>query len=83
MLQVRPPGKTVKPSLSQKALLASTEPSVIAELAKWRKEAHYLHANALAQGYFVATDEWSVLRGKCVMLGKRYTRCSPPWPSRS
>ena len=65
-----PQEKAVKPILSLKALLASTESSVIAEFAQWRKAQHYLHANALAQNYFLATEEWSVLRGKTVVLEK-------------
>ena len=29
-----------------------------------------MHANALAQAYFVSTEEWGVLRGKTVVLEK-------------
>ena len=63
-------GKASHRLAAAKALLCSTEPSVIAELAKWRKGAHYLHANALAQAYFVSTEEWGALRGKPVVLEK-------------
>ena len=63
-------GKSIHRLTSAKTLLSSTEPSVIAELAKWRKGAHYLHANALAQAYFVSTEEWSALRGKPVVVEK-------------
>ena len=35
-----------------------------------RKEAHYLHANALAQQYLTSTEEWDTLRGKVVLLEK-------------
>ena len=31
---------------------------------------HYLHANALAQAYFVSTEERGALRGKPVVLEK-------------
>ena len=63
-------GKSSHRLAAAKTLLSSTEPSVIAELAKWRKGAHYLHANALAQAYFVSTEEWSALHGKQVVLEK-------------
>ena len=61
-------GKASHRLAAAKALLCSTEPSVIAELAKWRKGAHYLHANA--QWYFVSMEEWGALRGKPVVLEK-------------
>ena len=57
-------GKAVHRLQTAKTLLAATDPGVIAEVAKWRKGAHYLHANALAQNYFVSTDEWPALCGK-------------------
>ena len=63
-------GKATHRLAAAKTVLSSTEPSVIAELAKWRKGAHYLHANALAQAYFVSTEEWGALRGKTVVLEK-------------
>ena len=61
-------GKASHRLAAAKALLCSTEPSVIAELAKWRKGAHYLHANA--QWYFVSMEEWDALCGKPVVLEK-------------
>ena len=63
-------GKSSHRLKEAKTLLNSTEPSVIAEVAKWRKGVHYLHANALAQVYFVSTEEWSALHGKQVVLEK-------------
>ena len=63
-------GKAAHRLAAAKTMLGSTEISVIAELAKWRKAAHYLHANALAQAYFVSTEEWGVLRGKTVEVEK-------------
>ena len=53
-----------------KTLLCATEPAVIADLAKWRKAAHYLHANALAQNYFLSLEEWGALRGKLAVIEK-------------
>ena len=53
-----------------RTLLNSTEPAVIAELAQWRKGVHYLHANSLAQVYFLSTEEWTILHGKQVVLEK-------------
>ena len=53
-----------------KTLLNSSEPSVIAMIAKWRKGVHYLHANSLAQVYLLCTEEWSALHGKQVVLEK-------------
>ena len=40
------PGKAHNRLLTTKAMLSSTEPAVIVELAQWRKRSHYLHANA-------------------------------------
>ena len=62
------PGRAHNRLLSAKAMLSSTEPAVIAVLARWRKFSHYCHANVLAQSYFVSTEEWGALRGKSVML---------------
>ena len=49
-----------------KVVLRSTEPEVVQFLATWRKRAHFCHANALAQQWFL-TGEWHGLRG--VTLG--------------
>ena len=44
------------------SLLRSTEPEVVQFLAMWRKTAHFCHANALAQQWFLSS-EWHGLRG--------------------
>ena len=49
-----------------KVVLRSTEPEAVQFLAAWRKSAHFCHANALAQQWFL-TGEWHGLRG--VTLG--------------
>ena len=36
-----------------KVVLGSTEPEVVQFLAMWRKKAHFCHANALAQQWFL------------------------------
>ena len=64
------PGQSIHRFTAAKTLLCSTEPAVIAELAKWRKKAHYLHANGLAQQYFISAEEWSSLRGRQVVVEK-------------
>ena len=62
------PGRAHSRLLSAKTMLGSTEPAVIVELARWRKYSHFLHANALAQHYFVSTEQWAALRGQSVVL---------------
>ena len=38
-------------------------------LAQWRKHAHYVHANALPQAYFLSVTEWHQLLGKTAVVG--------------
>ena len=52
-----------------KVLLQSTETSVLVSLAQRRKQAHYLHANALPQVYFLSVPEWHQLLGKTAVVG--------------
>ena len=42
----------------------STEPAVIAELAKWRKRAHYLHANGCANPRRLRRAEQAMLQAR-------------------
>jgi hypothetical protein len=63
-------GKSIHRLRDAKALLHTTEPSVLQKLAGWRKAAHYLHANSLAQVYFLGVPEWATLRSKTVDFGK-------------
>ena len=49
-------GKSAHRLKEAKTLLNNSEPAVIAEVAKWRKGVHYLHANSLAQSYFLTTE---------------------------
>ena len=63
-----------------KTLLNNSEPAVIAEVAKWRNQVHYLHANSLAQAYFLTTEEWPVMQHQHAVLEKQHTRCSLSWP---
>ena len=48
-----------------KVVLRSTEPEVVQLLAAWRTRAHFCHANAIAQQWFLI-GEWHGLRGRDV-----------------
>ena len=37
-------------------------------MATWRKSVHFLHANALAQYYFLQSDFWSTLKCQSVII---------------
>ena len=62
-------GKCAHRLKDAKFLLQSTETSVLVSLAQWRKQAHYLHANALPQVYFLSVPEWHQLLGKTAVVG--------------
>ena len=55
-------GKAKHRMRKARVILRVTEPQVIHFLASWRKKAHFCHANALAQLWFL-TVEWQGLRG--------------------
>ena len=63
-------GKRAHRLKEAKTLLNNSEPAVIAEVAKWRKGVHYLHANSLAQAYFLTTEEWPMLQHQHVVMDK-------------
>eukprot|EP00974_Lingulodinium_polyedra_P113397 10977027-Lingulodinium_polyedra.AAC.1 len=63
-------GKSSHRMKEAKTQLNSSEPSVIAELAKWRKGVRDLRGNSLAQVYLLSTEEWAMLHGKQVVLEK-------------
>ena len=63
-------GKSVHRLKEAKTLLHACEPNVLASLAVWRKGVHFLHANALAQTYFISCEEWTALLGRTVSLEK-------------
>ena len=62
-------GKAVHRLKDAKVILGNTEPAALGLLVKWRKTAHYLHANALVQGWFLTISDWSALKGCSVMFG--------------
>ena len=62
-------GKCAHRLRDAKVLLQSTETSVLVSLAQRRKQAHYLHANALPQVYFLSVPEWHQLLGKTAVVG--------------
>jgi hypothetical protein len=45
-----------------KKVLGATEITVLSDLAQWRKQVHFLHANAFAQ-YYLLDPAWADLRG--------------------
>ena len=55
-------GKANRRLKDAKVVLRNTEPEVVHFLAMWRKKAHFCHANALAQQWFLSS-EWHGLRG--------------------
>lgn len=61
-------GKAVHRLRDARALLSTCEPQVLAELAAWRKQVHYLYANSFAQSYLLHSQEWVALRGVQVVL---------------
>ena len=61
-------GKCAHRLRDAKVLLQSTETSVLVSLAQWRKQAHYLHANALPQFYFLTVPDWHQMRGKTAVV---------------
>ncbi|MFM7979108.1 MAG: hypothetical protein ACKPKO_07305, partial [Candidatus Fonsibacter sp.] len=64
-----------------KVVLRSTEPEVVQFLAMRRKKAHFCHANALAQQWFLSS-EWHGLRGCHWTSGLRRRRLLLSWQSR-
>ena len=54
-------GKAAHRFYDAKKLLRSTEPAVLTSLSMWRKRAHFCHANALSQQWFLTT-EWRQLK---------------------
>ena len=58
------PGQSIHRFTAAKTLLCSTEPAVIAELAKWRKRAHYLHANGCANPRRLRRAEQAMLQAR-------------------
>ena len=61
-------GKGVHRLREAKQLLQSSDVEALTVLAEWRKRVHYLHANALAQHYFVGATEWAGLQGRVVEI---------------
>ena len=59
-------GKGVHRFREARQLLQSSDIEALTLLATWRKKVHYLHANALAQHYFVGAADWSGLKGRTV-----------------
>ena len=61
-------GKGIHRFREAKQLLQSSEVEALVVLADWRKRVHYLHANALAQHYFVGATPWAALKGRAVEI---------------
>ena len=56
-------GKGVHRFQEARQLLQTSDIGALTQLAEWRKRVHYLHANALAQQYFVGAPDWAELKG--------------------
>ena len=58
-------GQSIHRFKEARTLLRASDLTALAFLVRWRKKAHYLHANAFGQWYFQG-PEWRVLQGLSV-----------------
>ena len=67
-------GQSVHRLKDAKRLLQNCEPAVVADFAAWRKKVHFVHANAFAQSYMLATEEWCAAKDQVIIIqGKQWS----------